>query len=703
MTTMWRNNLIAVCVATICRVRVRPAVCRAATPAIVMAIMVAVALVTVPEANAQGDGGGRSVFATGAGNRALGLGGAYGAVADDASAVLWNPAGLGLVDRRQLQATTVSYFGLDIHEHYGSLALPHWRWGVASITMRRFGVSNIEHRDERNVLLSSDLSDQQMEFVLGYGRRLNRSWSVGGSIKLQSQSTAGFSDSDLGMDIGVMARPLEILAPQTPWAERFTVGLALRNVLEPELRLANDLVADPTAMRLGFSFWAPFIENHPFLLSADIEKTQGMNTRLHAGLEVHVRSHLALRSGFNSQNFTAGASVAWRSVAIDYVMEQNQIDRLHRFGATLAFGPTVEEQRQASETRRDQALREQLIDAFDHTQDQRIRDLIARAREAMQEGEFEDALETLAIVDALEPNRPESSTLQVECWRGLARNLERNGNIADAVLSYARAVAIQPNDPLAKAGLERTRSTSDREAARTSAIRQHFAAGMDAFSRYNLAAARDEFALILAENPGDADARMMHQRTLRAIENRKTDLALRCRGTIERGQFNEARDRIAEIRALDPGAAEIDELVDRLQAATKRAQREKTTTTPSNVDAAGSLVAAAVAKPLSAAQKQEADRLYQRGMVAMEGGRMDEAVKYWELVWTMNPDHSHVSEHLQREYLQRGIVAFSDGNLNRAIEMWENVLRFNPDNERASGYLRRAREQMARTKQILGE
>ena len=190
-----------------------------------MAIVIAVALVTVPEANAQGDGGGRSVFATGAGNRALGLGGAYGAIADDASAVLWNPAGLGLVDRRQLQATTVSYFGLDIHEQYGSLALPHWRWGVASITMRHFGVSNIEHRDERNVLLSSDLSDQQMEFVLGYGRRLNRSWSVGGSIKLQSQSTAGFSDSDLGMDIGVMARPLEILAPQTPWAERFTVGL----------------------------------------------------------------------------------------------------------------------------------------------------------------------------------------------------------------------------------------------------------------------------------------------------------------------------------------------------------------------------------------------------------------------------------------------------------------------------------------------
>ena len=46
------------------------------------------------------DGGGRSVFATGAGNRALALGGAYAGIADDASATIWNPAGLGLLTRK---------------------------------------------------------------------------------------------------------------------------------------------------------------------------------------------------------------------------------------------------------------------------------------------------------------------------------------------------------------------------------------------------------------------------------------------------------------------------------------------------------------------------------------------------------------------------------------------------------------------------
>src|SRR5436309_11514578 len=45
-------------------------------------------------ASAAEDAGTRSVFAQGAGNRAVGMGGAFVGVADDASATMWNPAGL---------------------------------------------------------------------------------------------------------------------------------------------------------------------------------------------------------------------------------------------------------------------------------------------------------------------------------------------------------------------------------------------------------------------------------------------------------------------------------------------------------------------------------------------------------------------------------------------------------------------------------
>ena len=124
-------------------------------------------LVAVPAA-AMDDGGGRSVFATGAGNRSLAMGGAFCAVADDASAVIYNPAGLGLIARKELQASQTTLFGLGFNEQYASFVLPHWRLGTASLTWRRFGVDGIEGRDERGFLYEMLRADDP--FVQQFGQ-----------------------------------------------------------------------------------------------------------------------------------------------------------------------------------------------------------------------------------------------------------------------------------------------------------------------------------------------------------------------------------------------------------------------------------------------------------------------------------------------------------------------------------------------------
>jgi len=41
----------------------------------------------------------------------------------------------------------------------------------------------------------------------------------------------------------------------------------------------------------------------------------------------------------------------------------------------------------------------------------------------------------------------------------------------------------------------------------------------------------------------------------------------------------------------------------------------------------------------------------------MQRGLTMQALKHWELVWTMDPRHKRVAEYLERGYLQRGIVA----------------------------------------------
>jgi tetratricopeptide (TPR) repeat protein len=111
-------------------------------------------------------------------------------------------------------------------------------------------------------------------------------------------------------------------------------------------------------------------------------------------------------------------------------------------------------------------------------------------------------------------------------------------------------------------------------------------------------------------------------------------------------------------------------------------------------------VAATPAAPALSAK--ELDLLYRRGLAAMQQGRSDEAIRFWELVWSSSPRHAQVADYLKREYLTRGMEAFARGQLDEASAFWRRALRVDPTDARASGYLERAQKQLSRTREILG-
>ena len=92
--------------------------------------------------------------------------------------------------------------------------------------------------------------------------------------------------------------------------------------------------------------------------------------------------------------------------------------------------------------------------------------------------------------------------------------------------------------------------------------------------------------------------------------------------------------------------------------------------------------------------------MYRKGMQEAEEGHRDNALRYWELVWSEAPDYQQVESHLKEEYLARGMEAFATGNLDRAIELWEKTRTIDPDDPRAKGYLARAQEQLTRIREI---
>ncbi|HVP38399.1 MAG TPA: hypothetical protein VMS93_04370, partial [Candidatus Saccharimonadales bacterium] len=314
-------------------------------------------------AGADDDAGTGSVFSFGAGNRALGMGGAFVATADDASALAWNPGGLGLLQRAEGQVVQSAGLGLGFSEFYGSVVLPSWRFGTLGLMVRQFGVGGIEQRDDRNVLLSDDLTDSELELALGYGRALGPAWSLGGAVKLQHHSLAGFSGSGLGADLGAVVKPALALGVDAPWAQRLSLGLAVRNALQPQTRLDRDAAADPTALRAGLSYRVPLGAGWA-RAGADVSQARGEAARLHAGLELQPLAAAAVRVGADGGRLAAGASVSLADLSVDYAFRSNPLAEEHRVGLTLHFGSTLEARRTAARRAEDEALQKRLAEGF---------------------------------------------------------------------------------------------------------------------------------------------------------------------------------------------------------------------------------------------------------------------------------------------------------------------------------------------------
>lgn len=573
-------------------------------------------VVLAARVDAADDGGTRSFFASGAGTRALGMGGAFTGVADDASAILWNPAGLGRLQRMEAQAVHTEYASLGSSEDYLSFALPDWRWGAMGISLRHFGVDGIERRDERNLLLDSDLSDAETEITLGFGRSISDVLGIGAAVKLQRQSLAGFSGGGFGADLGVLLRPSALIGSRWAWADRVTFGLSVRNVIQPSIRLDQETVRDPAVTRTGLAYELPLRAGRGALLALDFEKSAGVAPRLHAGVDVQVHPLLRLRWGMNRGTLTAGTAVLWRDFSLDYTFEDGDLVGVHRVGISRALGATVKQRQETASLARENAIQARLDAAFQKRQEEQTKELLAHVRAAQESADFDEALQLLATIEVLYPGRSEVPPLELQSLLGKARQLEASGDDATATAAFGRVLAVAPGDTAAVAGQTRVRERALAAASREEVM----AAGADS----------------TAANPG-------------AVPDRKP-------------------------RAAEPRAA----------AATER------------------VADAPVSRALTKERRREIADLYRRGVAAMSEGRSDDALRYWEMVRSMDPRHERVAEYLKREYLMRGMEHFASSRLEEAIAQWEKVLGVDPSDQRAAAYIARARSQLARTRERIG-
>lgn len=165
----------------------------------------------VPVLEAQTPKYSNEFLSIGVGARALGMSNAFSAVADDATAGYWNPAGLtNITSNIQIALMHTEYFSGLAQYDYGSIAFNLDEKSALAFSYLRFGIDDIPDTSELidsdgniNYDLLRSFSASDNAFLMSYARLLNSNLSIGINTKIIRRTAGNFASAwGFGLDAG---------------------------------------------------------------------------------------------------------------------------------------------------------------------------------------------------------------------------------------------------------------------------------------------------------------------------------------------------------------------------------------------------------------------------------------------------------------------------------------------------------------------
>jgi hypothetical protein len=275
----------------------------------------------------------------------MGMGGAFVATADDANAVLWNPAGLTYPDRPQLTGTYARQMGL-VPCGFMGVALPLWEQMSIGAGAVYSGDASLQEMTAlvaaaRRLRPGLNIGLTAKARMASYGNNTDGAWNPDGTGNRQVQGRAlGF-----GLDVGLLYNV----------SERTSLGLLWRDILAPVSWQASNEIGTaqgggesiPMALVLGTT--RRLGEAQIISVNMDRSFSSDADDRIRLGYENRLWDMISLRGGYGQQInadpdrlYSLGLGVAadvgqnW-AVAFDFAYLFHHLANTPRFSLNIGF------------------------------------------------------------------------------------------------------------------------------------------------------------------------------------------------------------------------------------------------------------------------------------------------------------------------------------------------------------------------------
>jgi hypothetical protein len=298
--------------------------------------------------------------------RAISMGGAFIATANDVSSLYWNPAGASRSNTNEAMFSHSRWFA-DINYNWAGAMIKLGGAGTVGLSLTYLDYGDIEittlsEQDGTGQFFSA----HDLSMGLTYAYNLTDRFSLGGTVKYIQQTIWNSSASAFAMDLGVLFHSdingLRIGATITNFGTEMQMDgkdLLVQHDIDPNIYGNNDQILAnlqtdefplPLTFRIGLAMDVLDIEDHRFTLAADALHPNDNSESINVGAEYMFSNIIAFRVGYKSlfldnseEGLTAGVGLNYDfnadfGVKVDYAYQDfGVLDYTQHFSLGIKF------------------------------------------------------------------------------------------------------------------------------------------------------------------------------------------------------------------------------------------------------------------------------------------------------------------------------------------------------------------------------